>query len=201
MAMGTAKAKVRQSKNTQAKVRNKVRKATGKAYPVAKVVRQGKTPTLTQRVLTPVALPLPKATATATPAVAKATATAKPRKAKPTPPPPTPKQLAKQRLQAKVSNGVYLPVVVGYLQVTWFMGVARYYKTHTTTQGYVIAHNHSNNTFTVFIPRTRYNPAQTVTATATYNATGITNHCHYIQTWLPLPKGVYPNPAYYPYMP
>jgi len=198
MAMGNAKAKVRQSKNKQAKVRNKLAKALGLNTPKAKVVRQVKTPTLTQRLLTPVALPLPKQ---ATPVKATTTATGKPRKAKPTPPPPTPKQLAKQRLQAKVSNGVYLPVVVGYLQVQWFMGVARYYKTSTTIQGYVTNYNHIANTFTVFIPRTRYNPAQTVTATATYNQSGITNHVHYIQTWLPLPKGVYNNPAYYPYLP
>ena len=197
MPYGNAKAKVRQSKNKQAKVKNKLRKALGLNTPKAKVITPVKTPKLTQRLLTPVALPLPKATATTTP---KATATGKPRKVKPTLP-PTPKQLAKARLQAKVSNGVYLPVVVGYLQVQWFMGVARYYKTSTTIQGYVTNHCHITNTFTVFIPRTRYNPAQTVTATATYNATGITNHCHYITQWLPLPKGVYPNPAYYPYLP
>lgn len=204
MAMGKATAKVRQSKNRQAVTRNKLAKAKGSNAPKAKVIRQVKTPTLTQRVLTPVVMPLQQATPPQPPATATAataTGKVKPRKVKPTPPPPTPKQLAKARLQAKVSNGVWLPVIVGYLQVQWFMGVARYYKTHSTAQGYVTAHNPQQNTFTVFIPRTRHNPPQTITATATYNATGITNHCHYIKTWLPLPKGVYPNPHYYPNLP
>lgn len=188
MAMGTAKAKVRQSKNRQAIQRNKVAKARGSKAPKAKVKTPAKTPHPTPPLLTPVTMPVPKATG--------GKATGKP---KATPPPPTPKQLAKQRLQAKVSNGVWLPCRVGLLQIQYFMGVARYYKTHSSIAGYITNHCPRTNTVQVYLPRTRQSVAQHITASINYPVMGTTPHTHYVMLVIPLPN-IVPHPKYYPHL-